>query len=397
MGHGQAEVARMREQFKSRAKELEQQAKAAGDDAAHHLLSTPPFFSSLRTPISPVLPTPPCLSLPVFPTHPPRAPPGISATLDVHLSYIDIMRPFAEAVLCAYAPISTLPSLSYLLLLTFPSYPCASNPFCFDSSSSALVVALAPPHSSSLALFSLYSSTCPSLHTCKLLATFLSTPFSPSLLCRLSPSLPLPISPSLPLTMHHPLPPSDHLIGPQRLLSPSPDWVRGVCASPSLHRKLCALLAQLLQQGRLVGVQVCAYMGGEVVVDVAAGFLGRYDPRAVQHDSLFSVFSATKGVTSGIMHWLAHNRRVQLEGRVADIWPGFEGKGKHQVTVADVLTHRAGLPNAMSTKLMLDPMLMCRWQEMLSHLAAETPESPPGTVEEYHYLSFGWLAGGIIE
>ncbi|CAI7827988.1 unnamed protein product, partial [Closterium sp. NIES-53] len=146
-------------------------------------------------------------------------------------------------------------------------------------------------------------------------------------------SPPLSLSPSRPLlTMHHPLPPSDHLIGPQRLLSPSPDWVRGVCASPSLHRKLCALLAQLLQQGRLVGVQVCAYMGGEVVVDVAAGFLGRYDPRAVQHDSLFSVFSATKGVTSGIMHWLAHNRRVQLEGRVADIWPGFEGKGKHQVT-----------------------------------------------------------------
>ncbi|CAI5956856.1 unnamed protein product [Closterium sp. NIES-64] len=268
-----AEVARMREQFKSRAKELEQQAKAAGDDAAVRRNPVDAFPGELMF-FSRVL----------------ALLRGISATLDVHLSYIDIMRPFAEAVLCA-----------------------------------------------------------------------------------------------------------DHLIGPQRLLSPSPDWVRGECASPSLHRKLCALLAQLLQQGRLVGVQVCAYMGGEVVVDVAAGFLGRYDPRAVQHDSLFSVFSATKGVTSGIMHWLADNRRVQLEGRVADIWPGFEGKGKQQVTVADVLTHRAGLPNAMSTKLMLDPMLMCRWQEMLSHLAAEAPESPPGTVEEYHYLSFGWLAGGIIE
>ncbi|CAI5502554.1 unnamed protein product [Closterium sp. Naga37s-1] len=268
-----AEVARMREQFKSRAKELEQQAKATGDDAAVRRNPVDAFPGELMF-FSRVL----------------ALLRGISATLDVHLSYIDIMRPFAEAVLCA-----------------------------------------------------------------------------------------------------------DHLKGPQRLLSPSPDWVRGECASPSLHHKLCALLAQLLQQGRLVGVQVCAYMGGEVVVDVAAGFLGRYDPRAVQHDSLFSVFSATKGVTSGIMHWLADNRRVQLEGRVADIWPGFEGKGKQQVTVADVLTHRAGLPNAMSTKLMLDPMLMCRWQEMLSHLAAEAPESPPGTVEEYHYLSFGWLAGGIIE
>ncbi|GJP49801.1 hypothetical protein CLOM_g8969 [Closterium sp. NIES-68] len=267
------EVARMREQFKSRAKQLEEQAKAGGDDAAVRRNPVDAFPGELMF-FSRVL----------------ALLRGISATLDVHLSYIDIMRPFAEAVLCA-----------------------------------------------------------------------------------------------------------DNLIGPQRLLSPSPEWVRGVCAPPSLHRKLCALLADLLQHGRLVGVQVCAYMGGEVVVDVAAGFLGRYDPRPVQHDSLFSVFSATKGVTSGIMHCLADQRRLQLEGRVADIWPGFEGEGKHQVTVSDVLTHRAGLPNAMSTRLMVDPMLMCRWREMLSHLAAEVPESPPGTVEEYHYLSFGWLAGGIIE
>lgn len=35
--------------------------------------------------------------------------------------------------------------------------------------------------------------------------------------------------------------------------------------------------------------------------------LGRYDPRPVQPDSLFPVFSVTKGITAGMLHWLADN------------------------------------------------------------------------------------------
>lgn len=51
-------------------------------------------------------------------------------------------------------------------------------------------------------------------------------------------------------------------------------------------------------------MQVCAYHRGAVVVDCAGGRLGRYDPRAVQLDSLFPCFSVTKGITAGLLHWL---------------------------------------------------------------------------------------------
>ncbi len=49
---------------------------------------------------------------------------------------------------------------------------------------------------------------------------------------------------------------------------------------------------------------MCAYKNGEVVIDTAAGVLGKFDPRPVQPDSLFSCFSVTKGVTAGLLHWL---------------------------------------------------------------------------------------------
>ncbi|KAI4988055.1 hypothetical protein ZWY2020_029685 [Hordeum vulgare] len=49
---------------------------------------------------------------------------------------------------------------------------------------------------------------------------------------------------------------------------------------------------------------VCAYKDGKVIIDTAAGTLGKYDPRPVQPDSLFPVFSVTKGITAGMVHWL---------------------------------------------------------------------------------------------
>ncbi|MFS7928380.1 putative beta-lactamase/transpeptidase [Helianthus anomalus] len=57
---------------------------------------------------------------------------------------------------------------------------------------------------------------------------------------------------------------------------------------------------------------VCAYKDGKVIIDTAAGVLGKDDPRAVQPDSLFPVFSVTKGVTAGLIHWLADKGYVYI-------------------------------------------------------------------------------------
>lgn len=51
--------------------------------------------------------------------------------------------------------------------------------------------------------------------------------------------------------------------------------------------------------------QVCVYKDGKVIIDTAGGVLGKFDPRPVQPDSLFSCFSVTKGITAGLVHWLA--------------------------------------------------------------------------------------------
>lgn len=174
-------------------------------------------------------------------------------------------------------------------------------------------------------------------------------------------------------------------------------WIHDSPALSDVEAKLRLLLHELANSGKILGIQVCAYKDGEVIIDTSAGTLGRYDPRPVQPDSLFPVFSVTKGITAGMLHWLVDNGKLRLDDRVADIWPEFGSNGKDQIKVHHVLNHTSGLHNAMTSLTRENPLLMSNWDECLNHIAATAPETEPGNQQLYHYLSFGWLVGGIIE
>uniref|UniRef100_A0A1D1XV04 Putative aarF domain-containing protein kinase 1 n=2 Tax=Anthurium amnicola TaxID=1678845 RepID=A0A1D1XV04_9ARAE len=173
-------------------------------------------------------------------------------------------------------------------------------------------------------------------------------------------------------------------------------WIHDSHVHSDVEAKLRKLLVEL-GKDKILGIQVCAYKGGEVIIDTAAGVLGRYDPRPVELDSLFPVFSATKGLTAGMLHWLVDKGKLSFEESVATIWPDFGTNAKEQIKVHHVLNHTSGLHNAMADAMKVNPFLMCEWDESLKQMCMSIPESEPGSQQQYHYLSFGWLCGGIIE
>ncbi|XP_044463826.1 uncharacterized protein LOC123194605 isoform X2 [Mangifera indica] len=176
----------------------------------------------------------------------------------------------------------------------------------------------------------------------------------------------------------------------------NPQWIYDTPVHSDVEAKLRKLLVELGNDNKILGIQVCAYKDGKVIIDTAAGVLGKYDPRPVQPDSLFNVFSTTKGVTAGILHWLVDNGKLKLEENVANIWPEFGSNGKDFIKVHHVLNHTSGLHNALA-ELAANPLLMADWDECLNQIAMSVPETEPGQQQLYHYLSFGWLCGGIIE
>ncbi|KAL2517415.1 ABC1 family protein [Abeliophyllum distichum] len=174
-------------------------------------------------------------------------------------------------------------------------------------------------------------------------------------------------------------------------------WVHDTPVLSNVEAKLRQLLIDLGNADKILGIQVCAYRDGEVIIDTAAGTLGRYDPRPVQPDSLFPVFSVSKGITAGMVHWLVNNGKLKLEDKVANIWQEFGTSGKDQIKVHHVLNHTSGLHNALASLTRENPLLMTDWDECLNCIAKAEPETEPGQQQLYHYLSFGWLCGGIIE
>ncbi|KAI9097610.1 hypothetical protein K1719_025381 [Acacia pycnantha] len=174
-------------------------------------------------------------------------------------------------------------------------------------------------------------------------------------------------------------------------------WIFDTPVHSDVEAKLRQLLIELGSNDKILGIQVCAYKDGEVIIDTAAGVLGKYDPRPVQPDSLFPVFSVTKGITAGMLHWLVDNGKLKLDENVANIWPAFGSNGKDAIKVHHILNHTSGLHNAMADMNRENPLLMLDWDQCLDRICMSAPETEPGKEQLYHYLSFGWLCGGIIE
>ncbi|KAJ6758789.1 ABC1 FAMILY PROTEIN [Salix koriyanagi] len=179
--------------------------------------------------------------------------------------------------------------------------------------------------------------------------------------------------------------------------SENAQWINDTPVHSDVEAKLRQILVELGNDDKILGIQVCAYKDEEVIIDTAAGVLGRYDPRPVQPDSLFPVFSVTKGITAGMLHWLVDKGKLNLNENIADIWPEFGTNGKNLIKVHHVLNHTSGLQNALANLREENPLLMADWDECLKRIAMSAPETEPGQEQLYHYLSFGWLCGGIIE
>lgn len=163
-----------------------------------------------------------------------------------------------------------------------------------------------------------------------------------------------------------------------------------------VHPDFWAVGRALEQQlhGSTGGASVCVYHRGERVVDAWGG---ARDARGTpwRSDTLCVSFSTTKGVTATALHLLADRGLVDYEAPVAEYWPGFARGGKEGITVRHVLSHEAGLYRIRG--LLDHAERMLDWPHVCEALAQAEPAHPPGVMNAYHGLTFGWLVGEIVQ
>lgn len=156
--------------------------------------------------------------------------------------------------------------------------------------------------------------------------------------------------------------------------------------------RIAAALQTVLDRGE-TGVAVAAYYRGKLIVNAAAGYADVVEKRPVTSETLFPVFSVTKGITALAVHIQAERGRLSVEDPISKHWPEFAANGKADVTIEQALSHRAGIPQMPAG---VTPELMADWSWMVREVANLTPIFPPGTANAYHVLVWGWILGEVV-
>jgi CubicO group peptidase (beta-lactamase class C family) len=157
--------------------------------------------------------------------------------------------------------------------------------------------------------------------------------------------------------------------------------------------KVAQAFAENFEERDELGAGLAVLLEGDPVVDLWGGYADRNRSRLWESDTLVPVYSTTKGVAALVVALLVERGALDYEAPVAAIWPAFGVNGKDRITLAELLSHQAGLPGF---KEEIDPALWLDPQACAAALAALPPLWPPGTRSGYHPLTWGYLVGEIV-
>lgn len=139
---------------------------------------------------------------------------------------------------------------------------------------------------------------------------------------------------------------------------------------------------------------------GKVVVKRAIGCLRGNGPGEsgaqlpLSPDAPICLFSASKAITALLLHKLVEDGKLSLDDRVAQHIPAFAAHGKGNVSIRQLLAHRAGIPTLPVKHP--DPSLLQHWDALVHLLCLAPPFDPRFEKQAYHALTVGFIVGEII-
>jgi len=167
--------------------------------------------------------------------------------------------------------------------------------------------------------------------------------------------------------------------------------VGGVCA-PGFGGVRSAFEMNFAERGE-VGAAVAVWVDDELVVNLWGGWADAARSKPWREDTLASVFSGSKGLTSTCVHLLVDRGEIDLHAPVSAYWPEFGQAGKDAITIASVMSHRSGV---IGPRRRLAPEQVLDWDHVCSEIAAARPWWQPGTAQGYHMVTFGFILGEVV-
>ena len=170
--------------------------------------------------------------------------------------------------------------------------------------------------------------------------------------------------------------------------------IHGVCA-PGFEAVREAFAANFTDAPEGLDEQAARFsvvIEGEAVVDLWGGWADTAKTTPFTDATLTSVFSTGKAVMALLMATAVEAGQVDYDQTVASLWPAFGAAGKQDVTVAQLMSHQAGLPGFSEA---VEPSIWFDAPAVLDRLAAQAPMWAPGTASGYHPITVGYLANEL--
>jgi CubicO group peptidase (beta-lactamase class C family) len=157
-----------------------------------------------------------------------------------------------------------------------------------------------------------------------------------------------------------------------------------------LRDRLTLLFEENFARFGELGAAVSVWQQGKAVVELHGGFREAKRQKPWTADTIVLFWSATKGLGSACLLHVLQERSIAIERRVVEFWPEFAQAGKSEITLAQLLSHQAGLPAFDASVDVLD------YSAVIAALEKQEPLWPPGTAHGYHARTFGFLIDELV-
>lgn len=168
--------------------------------------------------------------------------------------------------------------------------------------------------------------------------------------------------------------------------------VSGYCA-PGFESLFRTFADNFRERGD-TGAGLAVQQHGETIISLWAGSADRKGEAEFTEDTIANVFSSSKGVLALLALQQVAAGKLELDRPVMDYWPEFAAKGKEQVTLRQLLSHRSGVV-AFQDKVA--DSLIYDWDAACAQVAASEPWWTPGSRQGYAPFLYGWSVGGLLE
>lgn len=153
--------------------------------------------------------------------------------------------------------------------------------------------------------------------------------------------------------------------------------------------RLSAAFHEVIAETSAGGASLALWQNGHPLLSLHGGEAS--PGHSWQAQTLCLIWSASKGVAAAVTLHALQEKGIPLATRVADLWPEFASSGKERISLAELISHRAGLA-AIDRK----GHAITDHEGVAEALAAQAPNWEMDGTHGYGARTFGFLLDEIV-